>query len=292
MKIAPVVIAAATIVLGVAGLANGSTAAQRHQARSAYNTTPAQDAQVLKDTLAWVAHPQKTSKKLRIAWVKEDATLESYTQKETKGGLDVAKAFGASVKVYDAKFDPNQQFRDLQNAITAYKAGQFDAIVVTPVAGSVVCNEVKKAIADHIPIEVENISVCGDGGYTPGAIGYVGMQMQKAENEDYKEAFYVLHESVQRARHHRADRIRSDAARQYRDQAGAGQVPERAHHRDPAGLLHPDGVVPDRPAGADVTSGHQHDLDELGRLGRRCHPRRQAGGEGSRQGRQDLQRRR
>lgn len=189
MKIAPVVIAAATIVLGVAGLANGSTAAQRHQARSAYNTTPAQDAQVLKDTLAWVAHPQKTSKKLRIAWVKEDATLESYTQKETKGGLDVAKAFGASVKVYDAKFDPNQQFRDLQNAITAYKAGQFDAIVVTPVAGSVVCNEVKKAIADHIPIEVENISVCGDGGYTPGAIGYVGMQMQKAENEDYKEAF-------------------------------------------------------------------------------------------------------
>jgi ABC-type sugar transport system substrate-binding protein len=185
------VIAAATVVavLGTAGLAGGSRAVTRQHAGAAYNTTPAQDAQVLKDTLAWAANPRKATKKYRIAWVKEDVALESYTQKETKGGLDVAKSFGATVKVYDAKFDPNQQFRDLQNAITAYKAGQFDAIVVTPVAGSVVCNAVKKAIAQKIPIEIENLSVCGDEGYTPGAIGYVGMQMQKAETEDSEVAF-------------------------------------------------------------------------------------------------------
>jgi ABC-type sugar transport system substrate-binding protein len=191
MRIARIVIAGAAVVavLVTAGLAGGGTAAQRHDAVTAYNTTPAQDAQVLKDTLAWSAHPQKAKKKYRIAWVKEDASLESYTQKETKGGLDVAKSFGASVKVYDAKFNANQQFRDLQDAITAYKAGQYDAILVTPVAGSVVCNQVKQAIAQHIPIEIENISVCGDKGYHPGAIGYVGMQQQIAEDEDYKVAF-------------------------------------------------------------------------------------------------------
>jgi ABC-type sugar transport system substrate-binding protein len=189
MRFARIAIAAVTVGAVLAALAGGSTAATRSHARAAYDTTPAQDAQVLKDTLAWVAHPAKAKKKYRIAWVKEDASLESYTQKETKGGLDVAKAYGASVKVYDAKFDPNQQFRELQDAITAYKAGQFDAIVVTPVAGSVICNQVKKAIADGIPIEIENLSVCGDKGYHPGAIGYVGMQMQVAEDQDYQVAF-------------------------------------------------------------------------------------------------------
>jgi ribose transport system substrate-binding protein len=131
----------------------------------------------------------KAKKKYRIAWVKEDASLESYTQKETQAGLAVAKKYGATVKVYDAKFNPNQQFRDLQDAITGYKAGQYDALVVTPVAGSVICNQVKKAIAQKIPIELENLSVCGDKGYHPGAIGYVGMQQQRAEDEDYEVAF-------------------------------------------------------------------------------------------------------
>lgn len=175
-----------------AGLSQGRTASPARQQPSktaSYDTTPAQDAKVLKDTLAWIAQNAKAKKKYRIAWVKEDAGLESYTQKETKGGLDVAKKYGASVKVYDAKFNPNQQFRDLQDAITGYKAGQFDAIVVTPVAGAVVCNQVRKAIKQGIPIETENLSVCGDKGYTPGAIGYVGMQQQRAEDEDAEVAF-------------------------------------------------------------------------------------------------------
>jgi ribose transport system substrate-binding protein len=178
--------------LVAAGLATSNPGQPRQLAAAsaaAYNTTPAQDTKVLNDTLAWIASGAKAKKKYRIAWVKEDVSLESYTQKETKGGLDVAKKYGATVKVYDAKFNPNQQFRDLQDAITGYKAKQFDAIVVTPVAGSVVCNQVKKAIKDGIPIETENISVCGDKGYTPGAIGYVGMQQQRAEDQDYETAF-------------------------------------------------------------------------------------------------------
>jgi ABC-type sugar transport system substrate-binding protein len=189
--VAAALVAAALVAVGMAQ--SGTLSQPRHLAATAgaaYNTTPAQDAQALKDTLAWVAQKGvKAKKKYRIAWVKEDASLESYTQHETKAGLDVAKKYGGTVKVYDAKFNPNQQFRDLQDAITAYKAGQFDAIVVTPVAGSVVCNQVKKAIAQHIPIETENISVCGDKGYTPGAIGYVGMQQQIAEDQDYQVAF-------------------------------------------------------------------------------------------------------
>ena len=179
--------------LAVVSLGQGrTTAPERVGARdvAGYSTTPAQDAQVLKDTLAWIARTDvKPKKKYRIAWVKEDAGLESYTQNETKGGLDAAKKYGATVKVYDAKFNPNQQFRDLQDAITGYKAGQYDAIVVTPVAGAVVCNEVKKAIKDGIPVEVENLSVCGDKGYTPGATGYAGMQQQRAEDEDAETAF-------------------------------------------------------------------------------------------------------
>jgi ABC-type sugar transport system substrate-binding protein len=187
-------VTAAAAVLGAAtataALAATSSSSRVSAAGNGYQTTAAQDAQVLKDTLAWSAQKGvKAKKKYRIAWVKEDAGLESYTQNETKGGLDVAKQFGATVKVYDAKFNPNQQFRDLQDAITAYKAGQFDAIVVTPVAGSVVCNQVKQAIAAKIPVELENLSVCNDKGYRPGAIGYVGMQMQRAEDQDYQVAF-------------------------------------------------------------------------------------------------------
>jgi ABC-type sugar transport system substrate-binding protein len=197
VRISRIVVAAAVTAgaLTAVGLATSSSFSKPRQPAmrsvAGYNTTPAQDAKVLKDTLAWMAQKPtpKPKKKYRIAWVKEDAGLESYTQNETKAGLDVAKKYGATVKVYDAKFNPNQQFRDLQDAITAYKGGQFDAIVVTPVAGAVVCNEVKKAIKDGIPIETENLSVCGDKGYTPGAIGYVGMQQQRAEDEDYETAF-------------------------------------------------------------------------------------------------------
>ena len=180
----------AVITAGIA--AGGALSQPRHVASTAggYNTTAAQDKAALRQTLAWAAQKgTKAKKKYRIAWVKEDQSLESYTQNETKAGLAVAKKYGGTVKVYDAKFNPNQQFRDLQDAITAYKAGQYDAIVVTPVAGSVICNEVKKAIAQKIPIELENLSVCGDKGYHPGAIGYVGMQQQRAEDQDYQVAF-------------------------------------------------------------------------------------------------------
>ena len=179
------------VALALTGLA-ASNSGPRHLAAAGngYQTTAAQDAKVLKDTLAWIAQTGvKPKKHYRIAWVKEDQGLESYTQHETKAGLDVAKKYGGTVKVYDAKFNPNDQFRQLQDAITAYKSGQFDAIVVTPVAGSVVCNQVKSAIAAGIPIEIENISVCGDKGYRPGAIGYVGMQQQIAEDQDYQVAF-------------------------------------------------------------------------------------------------------
>jgi ABC-type sugar transport system substrate-binding protein len=192
------VVSAAAVVTGVtaaAALATTSTASSPAwravpQAAGGYITTPAQDKKALQDTLAWMAQKGvKPKKSYRIAWVKEDAGLESYTQNETRGGLEVAKKYGGTVKVYDAKFNPNQQFRDLQDAITGYKAGQFDAIVVTPVAGAVVCNQVKQAIKAGIPIETENLSVCGDKGYTPGAIGYVGMQQQRAEDQDYDYQF-------------------------------------------------------------------------------------------------------
>lgn len=196
MRIARIAFIAAVVIgaLAAVGLASSSSSnASRHLAAApanGYQTTSAQDARVLRETLAWIAQPSvKPKKKYRIAWVKEDQSLESYTQKETQGGLDAAKKYGASVKIYDAKFNPNNQFRQLQDAITAYKGGQFDAIVVTPVAGSVICNQVKKAIADGIPIELENLSVCGDKGYRPGAIGYVGMQQQRAEDQDSEVAF-------------------------------------------------------------------------------------------------------
>ncbi len=195
MRIGRTVVAVPLVVgaLVAAGLAESGTFGRQQLAAppaNGYNTTAAQDTRALLETLAWTAQKGvKPSKKYRIAWVKEDASLESYTQNETKAGLAVAKKYGATVKVYDAKFNPNQQFRDLQDAITAYKAGQYDAIVVTPVAGSVICNQVKQAIAQKIPIEIENLSVCGDKGYRPGAIGYVGMQQQRAEDQDYEVAF-------------------------------------------------------------------------------------------------------
>jgi ABC-type sugar transport system substrate-binding protein len=146
----------------------------------------------LQETVDWIkrvdAGDVKPSKKFRIAWVKADAN-NPYTISEREGGVQAAAKYGATVKVFDAKFNPNTQAQQLQDALTQYDAGKFDGILIEPVAGQVICNPVRVALAKKVPIGIDNQPVCGDDGYTPGTTGYAGMQLQRYFDAHVENAF-------------------------------------------------------------------------------------------------------
>ena len=60
----------------------------------------------------------------------------SYLQANIKGAQDEAAKVGASVSVFDAKFDPMNQLNQMQNAI---QTKQYNAFLVFPIAGQVLC---------------------------------------------------------------------------------------------------------------------------------------------------------
>jgi len=162
-----------------------ASAAQVHVARVSDGSRAASPLQQILD---WIKAPAKAKKVYRIAWLKADAN-NPYTIAERNGGLAAAKVFGASVKVFDAAFNPTTQLRQLQDALTAYNAHKFDGIVVEPVAGQVICGRVKAAVAAGVPVAVDNQPLCGDDGYTEGTVGYAGLQLQRYFDAHVRYAF-------------------------------------------------------------------------------------------------------
>ncbi len=144
--------------------------------------------EALQQTLSWIEEKPKQGEELNIAWLKADAK-NPYTIAEKEGGLAAAERYGANVKVFDAGFNPATQFQQFQDALTGYESGQYDGIVVEPVAGEVLCPRVKQAIEQGVPIAVDNQPLCGDDGYTEGAVGYAGVQLQRYFDEHVKYAF-------------------------------------------------------------------------------------------------------
>jgi galactofuranose transport system substrate-binding protein len=193
-----VAVGAAALALGACGSSSSSSDNSASSAAPSTSTsTPASTSQAdagsggataLQQTLAFAASNQQPSKKSTIAWVKADAT-NPYTLAEEKGGLDAAKKFGVSVKVFAASFNPATQAQQLQNALTGYHAGRYQGILVEPVAGQVICPQLKAAIASGVPVAIDNGPICGAVGYYPGTVGYAGMQIQPFFNEHVENAF-------------------------------------------------------------------------------------------------------
>jgi ribose transport system substrate-binding protein len=102
----------------------------------------------------------------------------SYLQANIKGAQDEAAKVGATINVFDAKFDPMNQLNQMENAI---QTKQYNAFIVFPLAGQVVC----KAATEDAPkagilVSTYHFSVCNttfeadDKQWAPGTLQFVG----------------------------------------------------------------------------------------------------------------------
>jgi ribose transport system substrate-binding protein len=121
--------------------------------------------------------PVDPSQPLKIAMFMP-ALNTSYLQANIKGAQDEAAKVGASVSVFDAKFDPMNQLNQMQNAI---QTKQYNAFLVFPIAGQVLCKvATEEAPKAGILVSAYHFSFCnttfeaGDKQWAPGTLQYVG----------------------------------------------------------------------------------------------------------------------
>jgi ribose transport system substrate-binding protein len=102
----------------------------------------------------------------------------SYLQANIKGAQDEAAKVGATVNIFDAKFDPMNQLNQMQNAI---QTKQYNAFLVFPLAGQVICKvATEDAPKAGILVSAYHFSFCNtafeadDKQWAPGTLQYVG----------------------------------------------------------------------------------------------------------------------
>jgi ribose transport system substrate-binding protein len=102
----------------------------------------------------------------------------SYLQANIKGAQDEAAKVGATISLFDAKFDPMNQLNQMQNAI---QTKQYNAFIVFPLAGQVVCKvATEDAPKAGILVSSYHFSVCNtafeadEKQWAPGTLQYVG----------------------------------------------------------------------------------------------------------------------
>lgn len=77
------------------------------------------------------------------------SAANSYAQAHKNGVQDTARRLGATVKVFDGKFDSSAQFRQLQDAIAS---GRYDGFVVSANDGNALVPMIQDAIAKDIEV--------------------------------------------------------------------------------------------------------------------------------------------
>ncbi len=115
---------------------------------------------------------------LRIA-VALPGTNNSYLQSQiAQVKEDVAKIPGASVTIFDGKFDPTTQFNELQNIV---QSGKYNAILLPSLDSNLNCNIVTKDAPERgILVVAMTTALCGrtvnegDELWAPGSLAYVG----------------------------------------------------------------------------------------------------------------------
>lgn len=90
----------------------------------------------------------------------------------------VAKIDGATVTVFDAKWDGTTQFNQVQNAL---QSGKFNAAIIDPINDQIMCDPMSKvAPSKGMIVSVIAVPLCGralkvkDEQYTPGTLNYIG----------------------------------------------------------------------------------------------------------------------
>lgn len=85
---------------------------------------------------------------------------------------------GATMTIFDGKFDATTQLNQIDNAI---QSGQYNAAIAAPVDGVLMCDALsKKAPAAGMLVVIPNLAICGltaeegDALAAPGTLAYVG----------------------------------------------------------------------------------------------------------------------
>jgi ABC-type sugar transport system substrate-binding protein len=158
------------------GSATRSTADASRQAGRATGTAK---------VLAYDKTAAKPAKKYRVAYLAE-CTDNPYCTARLKGVQAAAKKYGFEFKVFDAKFNPQTQLRQVQDAA----AQGFDGYVFAPVAAAPGCAMWRGTLKPTgKPIVTLDVPMCKDPDYTPGVAATVTMVRQKFFDDHVDNAF-------------------------------------------------------------------------------------------------------
>src|SRR6185437_8040872 len=100
-------------------------------------------------------------------------------QKMVQGTRDAAKKYGVDLHLYDANFNPADQLKQVQDAMTQ----KWDGFILFPAQDALGCRLFHLLQKAHRPIVSGNSPMCGNGAYTPGTIGFVGTSTQPWFNQ-------------------------------------------------------------------------------------------------------------
>jgi galactofuranose transport system substrate-binding protein len=163
-------------VQGCGGGSNGTTSQVRSAQGSKSGTAK---------VLAYDKTGAKAAKKYRIAYLAE-CTDNPYCQARLKGIQAAAKKYGFDFKVFDAKFTPQTQLGQVQDAV----AQGFDGYVFAPTAAAPGCTMWKRFLKPTgKPVVTLDVPMCTDADYTPGVAATVTMVRQAFFNSHVDNAF-------------------------------------------------------------------------------------------------------
>ena len=125
---------------------SGTAASSAPSAAAPVTAAPAPSAAAPSEAAA--ASPSQNDKPLEIAYL-SFAVANSYDAPMLAAAQAAAAAGNAKLTVFDAKLDPAQQTKQLQDAVAS---GKYDAIITQPLYGAGMVEDVKKAIAAGVAV--------------------------------------------------------------------------------------------------------------------------------------------
>jgi ABC-type sugar transport system substrate-binding protein len=154
-------------------------------ADTAVTSTATASSDAMKQTLSYLDGGLPNLDGASVAYLSECAAANSYCQSRLAGAKEAAAKAGIKLTVFDANFDPNTQLSQVQDAVQR----GFDGYVLSPVASSTGCANLKLLQATGKPTATINSPMCGNPDYTADTVGFVGMQTESFFQEHAENAF-------------------------------------------------------------------------------------------------------
>ena len=138
---------------------------------------PAADLSPMEQTLAfiddWQTRGRTPSQEWSIGYLAECVAQNPYCQTKWQGVQDAATLFGVNVKEFDPAFSPDEQSKQVEDAITE----GFDGYVFAPTAVTPGCSFWMDMLEPTgAPVATEDLPMCGDNDYTEGTAGFTSAQ--------------------------------------------------------------------------------------------------------------------